>query len=86
MARSDPQYVGKLPPDAAEDLNHSLREFREMAKQGVLRGEQILAGPGCAISEAQEGVVYQLDQVLALPLSGCKRSPRCACSHSPVVE
>ncbi len=86
MATPDIEYVGKLPPGAAEDLDQSLREYIEMAKEGTLQGVQILPGPGCAISEAQEGVVYQLDQVPALPLRGCKRSPCCACCYSPVLE
>lgn len=86
MAKLGPEYIGKLPPGAAEDLAQSLRDYRTAAKQGILKGVQILSGPGCAVSEAQEGIVYHVDQVPALPFEGCKRSPCCACCYSPVVK
>lgn len=86
MARLGPEYAGKLPPGAAEELERSLNDYRNAAKDGVLKGVRILPGPGCAVSEAQEGVIYDIDRVPALPLAGCSRSPCCACCYSPVVE
>lgn len=86
MEHLSPEYIGKLPPGAAEDLNRSLRDYRRMATQGMVKGVQILSGPGCTVSEAQEGIIYDIDHVPALPLEGCKRSPCCACCYSPVLE
>ena len=86
MAKLGPEHIGKLPSGAAGDLARSLRDYRAAAKQGILKGVRILSGTGCAVSEEQEGVVYQVDQVPALPFEGCKRSPCCACCYSPVVK
>lgn len=78
--------IGKLPPGAAEDLAEALRSYREAAKDGILKGVEILPGPGCAVAEAQAGTVYPVDQVPSLPLPGCERSPCCACDYSPVTK
>ena len=86
MARLGPEFVGKLPPGAAEDLARSLAEYRKSAKEGILNGVRILSGPGCPVSEGQEGTIYRVGEVPALPLKGCKRSPCCACDYSPVVN
>jgi hypothetical protein len=85
MARLGPEHIGKLPPGAAEDLARELSEARELAKEGIVKGVKILAGPGCAVAEAQEGTVYPVDQVPALPLPGCQRSPCCGCDYLMVT-
>lgn len=85
MSHIGPEFVGKLPPGAAEDLARSLADYRQMAKEGAIKGVKILSGPGCPVSEAQEGTVYLVDRVPTLPLVGCKRSPCCACCYSPVL-
>ena len=86
MPKLGPEYIGKLPPGAAEDLKQSLREFRKLAKEGIVKGVEILPGPGCAVAEAQEGTTYRVDQVPALPLPGCKRAPCCGCCYSAVPQ
>jgi hypothetical protein len=86
MPKLDPKYVGKLPPGAAADFKQSLREYRELEKQGFLIGVKILSGPGCAPSEAQEGTVYQVASVPSLPLKGCTRAPCCACCYAAVAK
>jgi len=86
MARLGPEYVGKLPPGAAEQFAESLAQYRRAAKEGILRGVQVLPGPGCAVSESQAGTVYPVDKVPPLPFKGCTRSPCCACDYSPVVR
>ena len=60
VTRLGPQYVGKLPPSVGEDLRRSLREYRQLAKQGIVTSVKILPVPGCAESEAQEGVCYPI--------------------------
>lgn len=85
MARLGSEYIGKLPPGAVDDLRKSLREYRQLAKQGIVKGVQILPGPGCVVSEAQNGVTYQVDRVPTVPLEGCKRSPCCGCCYSAVM-
>ena len=85
MTKLGPEHVGKLPPGAAEDLAESLRNYREASKEGIVKGVEILPGPGCAMAEAQAGTVYPVDRVPSLPLHGCTRSPCCGCDYSPVM-
>jgi len=86
MARLGPELRGKLPPGAEEDHKRQMQEFREANALGILKGVQILSGPGCPVSEAQEGQIYQLERVPNLPLPGCDRSPCCACCYTAVVD
>lgn len=72
---------GKLPPGAREQLQRTLRDLKQAAKSGVLAGVEILPGPGCAVSEAQQGNIYPIDKVPMLPLPGCDREPCCACDY-----
>jgi hypothetical protein len=81
MAKLGPEYIGKLPPGAAKDLQRELREIQASAKFGIVKGVKILPGPGCTIAEAQAEKVYPLDQVPNLPLPGCDRSPCCGCCY-----
>lgn len=85
MPRLGPEFIGKLPPGAAEDLADALEQYRESAREGIVKGVQILPGPGCAVAEAQAGQVYPVDQVPSLPLPGCRRAPCCACDYCPVM-
>ena len=86
MTKLGPEYVGKLPPGAKEDLAVSLKSYREAAKDGIIRGIEILPGPGCSVAEAQAGTVYSVDNVPNLPLPGCKASPCCGCDYLPVLQ
>lgn len=86
MSKLGPEYVGKLPPGAVEELRKSLHDYRQMAKEGFVKAVEILPGPGCAIAEAQAGTAYHVDRVPALPLPGCKRSPCCGCCYNAVVK
>lgn len=86
MSKLGPDYVGKLPPGAKEDLAASLKSFRKSAKDGIIRGIEISPGPGCSVAEAQAGTVYSVDDVPSLPLPGCKRSPCCGCDYLPVLK
>lgn len=86
MAKLGPSYVGKLPPGAADDLAESLRGYKEAARQGIVKGVEILPCSGCAIADAQAGTVYPVDRVPTLPLHGCTRSPCCGCDYSPVLN
>jgi hypothetical protein len=85
MGKLGHEYIGKLPPGAAEDLAYSLREYQDAAIEGIVKGVEILPGPGCAVAEAQAGTVYPVDKVPKLPLQGCVRSPCCGCCYSPVL-
>jgi hypothetical protein len=86
VSKLGPEYIGKLPPGAAEELKSTLRQYRDLAKDGFVKGITILPGPGCAVAEAQEGTVYPVNQVPSLPLRGCSRSPCCGCCYSTVTE
>jgi hypothetical protein len=79
-------YRAKLPPGAAADLRRELNACRKSAKLGVLAGVQILASPGCPVSEAQAGQIYPIDHVPSLPLPGCEREPCCACCYQGVAK
>ena len=57
MAELGPEYVGKLTPEGTEMLQRSLREYQDAARRGIVTGIRILSGPGCAVAEAQEGVI-----------------------------
>jgi hypothetical protein len=85
MADIDPKYIGKLTPEGAYMLERSLREYQDAARRGIVTGIRILSGPGCAVAEAQEGVIYHPHSVPTLPLPGCARAPCCACCYNPVV-
>lgn len=85
MAKLGPEYVGKLPPGAAEDLKAELEQCREMVKLGIAKGVEILPGPGCAVAEHQAGNVYLVGQVPSLPFPGCDRSPCCGCCFNAVL-
>jgi hypothetical protein len=86
MSRLGPEYRGKLPPGRKEQLARSLKSYRRAQATGALKGLQILAGPGCAVSESQQGKIYDLATVPSLPLPGCDRSPCCGCCYSRVVD
>ena len=86
MSKLDPKYIGKLPPGASVELRQSLVEYRKLNKQGFLKGVRILPGPGCAVSEAQDGVVYAMEGVPGLPFKNCDRDPCCACCYSPILK
>ena len=86
MSKLSPEYIGRLPPGAAEELQKSLREYRQLARDGIVKGVEILHGPGCAVAEAQAGTIYPVDRVPSLPLPGCNRSPCCGCCYSAVTE
>ncbi len=86
MAKLDPKYIGKIPPDCRENLTRNLKEYRKSAKDGIISGIEIHPGPGCSIAKEQEGMVYDVNNVPKLPLPGCKRSPCCACCYLPVVN
>jgi hypothetical protein len=85
MSKLRPEHVGKLPPGEAADLKRDLREYRKAAREGLVAGLRILSTCGCTVSEAQEGIVYRLDQVPPLPLAGCTRSPCCCCDYAAVL-
>jgi hypothetical protein len=78
-----PEYRGKLPPGRAGPNRRALESYRNAVKLGVLKGVEILPGPGCPVSEAQMDVVYTIESVPALPLTGCNRSPCYGCCYSP---
>jgi hypothetical protein len=86
MSRLGPEHRGKLPPGRKEQLARSLKGYRLAKASGALKGVKILAGPGCAVSESQQGKIYDLATVPRLPLPGCDRSPCCGCCYSPVVD
>jgi hypothetical protein len=86
MAKLGAEYRGKLPPGAEEQIKRELESLRESDELGVLKGVQILSGPGCAVSEAQEGRIYPLSKLPRLPLPGCDRSPCCACCYQGVPK
>lgn len=86
MSRIGPEYVGKLPPGGQEQLEREIKHLQNSNKLGVLKGVEILPGPGCAIAEAQRDRLYTLENLPALPLPGCDRSPCCACCYSGVSK
>lgn len=86
MSKLGPEFIGKLPPGAAEQLAESLSEYRKAEKDGLIKGVEILPGPGCQVAEKQAGTVYKANHVPALPLSGCKRSPCCGCDYAAAME
>jgi hypothetical protein len=86
VTRLGPEYRGKLPPGAEDQLKRELEDLREVQQLGLLKGVKILSGPGCAVSEAQEGKIYPLDKVPSLPLPGCDRLPCCACCYVAALK
>jgi len=86
MAKLGPEFIGKLPPDALEILNSTLKDFDVHFKDGILKGVEILGCNNCALSMAQKGKVYNPSEVPSLPLPGCSRSPCCGCDYGPVVR
>ena len=86
MTKLGPEYRGKLPPGAAAQNRQALASYRKAAHMGVLKGVEILPGGGCPVSDAQKGTVYSISAIPTLPLSGCNRSPYCACCYSPIVK
>lgn len=80
------EFIGKLPPGGAEQLELQLRELRDPEVRAQLAGIEILPGPGCALAMSQEGKVYSLDDVPKLPFLGCSREPCCACGYLPVMK
>ena len=86
MAKLGPEYIGKLPPGASEELARELQSCKESAKLGIVKGIKILGGPGCAVSEAQQGTVYPVNKVPKLPFKGCKREPCCGCCYISVLS
>jgi hypothetical protein len=86
MSRLGPEHRGKLPPGREEQLARSLKSYCQAQASSALKGLQILAGPGCAVSELQQGKIYTLAAVPSLPLPGCDRLPCCGCCYSPVVD
>jgi len=87
MVNLGTDFIGRLPPGAEEVLKESLETYRELERQGILKGVEIAPpSPGCAVAEAQAGTVYTCDNLPSLPLPGCQRSPCCACDYLPVVK
>lgn len=77
-------YRGKLRPGADASFARSIRSYREADRLGVLKGVELIGCPDCPISAAHAGI-YTIDNLPALPLPGCNRSPCCGCDYSPVV-
>ncbi len=86
MPKPGNEYQGKLLPGMAETHQAELDKLQEAHRMKILKGVQILSGPGCAVSQAQEGRVYSLRSVPQLPLPGCDRSPCCGCCYQGVVK
>src|SRR5712672_241442 len=72
LARRRADRAHSLPPSsrrAAPQIYPDLILRQAQQASGALKGVKILAGPGCAVSESQQGKIYDLATVPSLPLS-----------------
>ena len=79
------EFIGKLPPGADNDLQATMEDCKQLAKDGLIRGVQILPSSGCPISESQADRIYSVGKVPSLPLPGCTRAPCCGCDYKAVL-
>lgn len=86
MNKVNSKYAGKLMPGASADLRKNLNEYKKLFKEGLIKGVEVLGCPNCAVSEAQKGKVYSIEQTPKLPLAGCTRSPCCGCDYIPTLK
>lgn len=76
--------AGQLPPGGMEQLEATLKSYRDM---GLVWGVTLDCGPdGCASAKALEGQKFPLSAPPTLPRPGCDRSPCCGCSYVPVLH
>jgi hypothetical protein len=80
--RLGPEFRGKLPPGAREDIDRSLRGWRE---SGLVSGVEILAGD-CPVADALAGFVFPIGNPPTLPIAGCELSPCCGCTFLAVQD
>ena len=81
--RLGPEWRGKLPPGAQEQLDRTLAGWRE---SGLVTHVEV-DGPGdCPVSEAITGVLFPLGAPPSVPIEGCERLPCCACGYRCVLN
>lgn len=83
MPKLSPEFIGKLPPGAKEQMQQTVESFRS---NSCVIGIEVLPGPDCKVAETYAGVVFSIDSAPILPFAGCVRSPCCGCCLIPVID
>jgi hypothetical protein len=83
MKPTGKEFESKLSLARAEQLALKINSYRQAAVLGIRVDLEILPTPGCRVSEAQSGRTYGLEEIPALPLSGCINPHGCGCCYSP---
>jgi hypothetical protein len=68
MKPTGKEFQGKLSLARAERLALTIKRYRQAKAIGIKVQLEILATPGCLVSEAQSGRTYSLDELPQLPI------------------
>jgi hypothetical protein len=85
MKPTGKEFQGKLSLARLEPLADAIGRYRQAQDTGIKVQLEILATPGCYVSEAQAGRSYSLEKIPALPLMGCNCTRGCGCQYSPLT-
>lgn len=75
------EFVGKLPLGRREVHSQTLAEYQKLYESGIVAGVEISGCDDCSASMAFAGRTFPPLAVPSLPLTGCTRSPCCACVY-----